>query len=281
MRYDTALSTAPKGLPLDLTHVKRHLAIYDTDRDGLLPTWIRQAWQTAEARTNRVLLHSRYTLTMPNFPNEIVRVANNWPYHAIVIPHAPLASVVSIQYIDSAGATQTVSGSDYVVNRKAVPSFVTPTYGVSWPSPQDLEEAVTVTYDAGYASPFTANSTSNEITVTGPVTWAVDDAVRFSNSGGALPAPLAADTTYYVKTAPGSGVYTLAATVGGATIDLTDTGSGTSYIGEMPAAALSWILLAVGELEANREASAVLERGQVATMQFADHMLDQLRVWLP
>ncbi|MBK8916484.1 MAG: hypothetical protein IPM64_18105 [Phycisphaerales bacterium] len=281
MRYDTTVTTAPKGLPLDLTHVKRHLAIYDTDRDGLLPTWIHQAWQTAEARTNRALLHTRYTLTLPAFPDGFVQVGKYSAYHGIVIPHVPLVSVVSVQYVDSDGATQTVSAADYAVNSHATPSFITPAYGVEWPTTREQEQAVIVTYDAGYASPFTANSTSNEITVTGPVTWEVDDPVRFSNSGGALPAPLAAWTTYYIKTAPGSGVYTLAATVGGSTVDLTDTGTGTHYVGEMPASALSWILLAVGEQEANREASAVIERGQHATMQFADHMLDPLKVWLP
>lgn len=72
---------------------------------------------------------------------------------------------------------------------------------------------------------FTADATSNTLTVTGPRAWAVNDVVRVATYGGTLPAPLAEGATYYVKTAS-AGVYTLALTEGGAAIDLTTAGSG-------------------------------------------------------
>lgn len=72
----------------------------------------------------------------------------------------------------------------------------------------------------------TADAGTDVITLTGSPDLVVDTPVYFTTSGG-LPAPLVANTTYYVKTAPSSSTATLAATAGGATIDLTTAGTGT------------------------------------------------------
>lgn len=77
---------------------------------------------------------------------------------------------------------------------------------------------------------FTAAAATDAITTPGPKVYAVDDEVSVMTLSGALPAPLAFGTPYYIKTAPGSGIYTLAATVGGATVDITNTGSGRNVI---------------------------------------------------
>lgn len=55
------------------------------------------------------------------------------------------------------------------------------------------------------------------------------DAVILTNSGGALPAPLAANTKYYVVNAA-TNDFQLSLTVGGTAIDLTDNGTGTHTI---------------------------------------------------
>lgn len=57
----------------------------------------------------------------------------------------------------------------------------------------------------------------------------VNDAVVFTTTG-ALPAPLAANTVYYVKTVATADTFTLSATAGGTVIDTTDAGSGTHTI---------------------------------------------------
>lgn len=283
MSYDTEVVIAPAGEPIHLDAAKLHCGVYDTDRDALFPKWITDAREDAESRTSRQLLHARYTLTLDEFPRDSLRIANRWVYCGIIIPHAPLVSVASVSYIDGAGAPQTIASSNYVVSTSAVPGHITPVYAYSWPTTRCQAGAVTVTYNAGYASRFVADATANTLTVTGPVTWAVDAPVRLSNSGGAtgaLPAPLVTGTTYYIKTAS-SGVYTLSATLGGAEIDLTDTGTGTHFIGEVPAGILDWMLLQVGTRCLNREGESVVERGQMTAPQFVDGLLDRFRVWLP
>lgn len=281
MNYDTSVLIQPQGEPLHLDHVKLHCGITDTDRDLLVPAWISDARGRIEALTNRQLLHARFQLSLPRFPEDSCRVGGEWRYRGIVLPHVPLSTVVSVQYVDEAGATQTVDPAAYVVNARKVPAVVVPAYGYSWPATLQGPEAVTVTYDAGYASPITADAAGDTITVTGPVTFTVDDPVRFQNSGGALPAPLQAGRDYYVLTAPGSGVYTLSTTLGGSLLDLTDAGSGLSLIGEVPASILAWMLLQVEQLARNRGATEVVERGQVSTMPFVDGLVERFRVYLP
>lgn len=75
---------------------------------------------------------------------------------------------------------------------------------------------------------FIASASGNSLAVAGPRSWAVNDPVWFASSG-TLPAPLATGTRYFVKTVT-AGAYTLAATVGGSEIDLTDVGTGLHVI---------------------------------------------------
>lgn len=59
--------------------------------------------------------------------------------------------------------------------------------------------------------------------------FAANDPVVFTTDG-ALPAPLAAGTVYYVKTVTSADTFTISATAGGAAIDTTDAGSGTHSV---------------------------------------------------
>ena len=88
---------------------------------------------------------------------------------------------------------------------------------------------IDATWRIVWGQTFTADAATDSLTTPGPQAWAVNDPLVLLNVGGGLPAPLVAGTTYYVKTAA-SDVYTLSATAGGATIDLTTAGTGTHYI---------------------------------------------------
>lgn len=78
------------------------------------------------------------------------------------------------------------------------------------------------------ANTFTADAATDVITQTGNV-LANGNSVLVSNSGGALPAPLVAGTVYFVRDKSGN-TLKLAATSGGAAIDLTTNGTGTNSI---------------------------------------------------
>ena len=67
---------------------------------------------------------------------------------------APLISVTSITYVDSAGDTQTWDSDEYTSGGYNGRNFIIPKTGYSWPSDvnTDLPNAVTVTYQAGYGA---------------------------------------------------------------------------------------------------------------------------------
>lgn len=80
---------------------------------------------------------------------------------------------------------------------------------------------------------FTANATTDVITATGH-DYINTLAVTLSVSGGgALPAPLVADTTYYVRDAA-TDTFKLSLTSGGAAIDITNAGTGTFVVIDTP-----------------------------------------------
>lgn len=258
------LITGPSAEPVDLLAAKVQCRVTDSAQDATLRRNIAGARWSVQAKTGLQLVHARYCYERDAFDA-----------CAIELPRAPLVRVVSIEYLDMAGTWQTVPAVDYVAQASRKPPRVALAFGKAWPATLPQIGAVRITNDVGYASPITASGAN--ITVRGPVTWAVDAAVRFSNSGGALPAPLVAMTDYYIKTAA-AGVYTVAATVGGAAIVTTDAGTGTSFIGEIPEGLLDWMQIRIATLYENREEVAILNRGKVEPLPHIEGLLDPYRI---
>lgn len=254
--------------PVSLAEARLHLKADGTEDDALIAGWIVSAADYAEHETQQPLVATKYRQGFEGFLAE---------RKAIVLDRGPVVSVVSVQYVDSAGDTQTLATADYQVDLDALPCRIVPAYGASWPSTREQLAAVSVTYIAGHAAPFSANAVADTITVQGWKALAVNDGpLRFTNSGGALPAGLTAATDYYVKTAPGGGVYTLSLTVGGATVDITGAGTGTHFLGAVPEAAKSWMKVRMGGLDQLREEAA---RSQLQPHPYMDRLLDPLRYY--
>ena len=68
------------------------------------------------------------------------------------IPVPPLQSITSITYVDSNGATQTLASNAYRIIRGSTFATIVPIYGTNWPATQVQEDAVTITFIAGYGS---------------------------------------------------------------------------------------------------------------------------------
>jgi len=238
MPYATTI--APLGYPIHIDAAKAHLRVDDVTEDAKIKSLIASAVQAVEAYTHQQLLHARYTLTLDCFAQRIR------------LPHTPVVKVLSVQYLDLDGTVKTVDAADYVVNLAAFPATITQAFGKVWPIPMPQAASVFVSYEAGYASPVSVQATTGNLTVSGPYAYTVGQRVTFSNSGGALPAPLEADTAYLIATA---GVYTLT-DLAGTPIVFTTAGTGRSFIGEVPSPILSWCMLRIGSLFESREETA-------------------------
>ncbi len=113
----------------------------NTTDDPLLSALITAARRQAENLTGRALITQQWTYTLDAFPPA-----------AINLPNPPLISVQSVKYLDSAGTLTTIDAADYTVHTSALLGLVAPAYGLSWPSPREVPEAVTIAFTCGHGA---------------------------------------------------------------------------------------------------------------------------------
>lgn len=233
------LVTGPAAEPLHLDEAKAHLRVDDSASDALITALIRAARDQVENFTRRALVLQTFEQVYDVFLD------------CVMLYRSPLRSVTSITYLDTSGASQTLATTEYTVDAKSEPPRIVEAYGKSWPATRDDLNAATVLYKAGFVTPFTSNASTNTLTALNH-TYSNNDVVRLSNSGGTLPAGLTGSTDYYVIGASGNTLQ-LSATQGGSAIDITDAGTGTHFLGEVPEPIRAAMKLMIGHLYENRE----------------------------
>lgn len=140
-----ARTVAPTLKLLSLSEIKRHLNLPESigQYDEQLQEDIDAAIESWEADTPMVCLTSTW-----------VEKFDCWP-DVIELRKRPVQSVSSIAYLDSAGATQTLSSSYYTFDAERVKPaiFWKPTVSLpSLDSTTNVVNQVVVTYIAGYTS---------------------------------------------------------------------------------------------------------------------------------
>jgi len=138
------ISTAAE--PVTAAEVKSLIGIDGTDHDARIALLIPALRQQAEQITGRSLATNTWQIKLDSFPAQIRLL---W---------APIVSVVSILYVNTAGVSQTLSPTNYAVDTHSEPGWILPAYGLEWPDTYDTANAVTVNYTAGYGA-----ATPNEV----------------------------------------------------------------------------------------------------------------------
>jgi uncharacterized phiE125 gp8 family phage protein len=133
----------PEGdWPISLAELKAHLRIDvdETEEDALLAGYLAAATRWAEEYNGRRFLLQTCIDTLDVFP-------------CVIRPSGcPLNTVLTITYLDSAGAEQTLDPSAYLVDVSSEPGRVVPAIDSSWPETQNVPGAIVVTYLAGYGT---------------------------------------------------------------------------------------------------------------------------------
>jgi uncharacterized phiE125 gp8 family phage protein len=131
----------PGSLPISLAEAKAGARLDGLDdQDALIAGHIRTAvdhLDGANGVLGRCLIRQTWEFRLSCFPA------------VIKLPLPPLAEVVSITYLDPAGAQQTLDPADYTVAGIGSDGTIRPAPGKSWPSAQAVPEAVRVTFAAG------------------------------------------------------------------------------------------------------------------------------------
>lgn len=145
MAYGLVVTSQPAVEPLSLEETRRHLELHEsqTSDDTLIQGLIQAAREHVEQETHRALISQTCRLTLPGFP------CGREP---LWIPRPPFASLTSITYYDTDNAQQTLTTTGYGVSTDHEPGFVQPPYDAWWPSTICREDAVKVTFVAGYGA---------------------------------------------------------------------------------------------------------------------------------
>ena len=132
--------TVPDILPVTLEQQKQQSRITHDGEDTLIRSHIRAATNWCQAFQARQYISATYVLTLPIL------------HDPIEIPRSPLVSVTSITYTDTAEASQTLAATEYTVITSEEPPRIVQAYNKTWPATLPVDEAVTVTFVAGYGA---------------------------------------------------------------------------------------------------------------------------------
>jgi uncharacterized phiE125 gp8 family phage protein len=134
------VTVAPASEPLTQAEAKNHLKVDGSDDNDAIDRLISTGRTLVEEITGTKLASQT-----------VVMRCSDWS-DLSKLPIAPIVSVSSVTYLDSAGATQTLSTDVYEGVLHGLEPHIRLKLNQSWPSVRDASDAITVTAVAGYAS---------------------------------------------------------------------------------------------------------------------------------
>lgn len=133
------LIQAASAEPLTVVEAKQHLRVEHSVDDALIGSLITVARQRCEHETRRALVNQVWE-----------RVLDGFPQVELLLGRPPVRQVLSLTYVDAAGATQTMAPTAYVLDSDAEEGWVLPAADTEWPETADTVNAVRVRFEAGY-----------------------------------------------------------------------------------------------------------------------------------
>ena len=119
------------------------IRVYDND---VITAMIKACTAVIERRQERQLITAVWDLNMDWFPHGRDR---------ILLRKNPVSLISSVMYFDSAGVQQTWPTTDFTATLNAEPAYIRPNPNTFYPDTEaGRDEAVTVTFFAGYGSDY-------------------------------------------------------------------------------------------------------------------------------
>lgn len=152
------LIEAPEDELIALADLKKALGISGIDQDNALKFALAAAIAALDPASGgwlgRALMPQTWELQLRSF----VDVRRAWPrqpaLQAIELPYPPLLQIVSVKYLDAAGADQTLAlGTGYrVIGQGQVfgKQAIAPLYAASWPAARVDDASVRIRFTCGY-----------------------------------------------------------------------------------------------------------------------------------
>ena len=137
------LVTAPSVKPIGLDEVKKNCNIDHGDDDALIEGLIDAAVSLLDGHAGergQAMINQSWSVSMRQF------------CASIRLPVGPLVSVTSVQYYNSSDVLTLASASLYGAFTDGLGAYISLKANQTWPSVADREDAVTVTWVAGFGA---------------------------------------------------------------------------------------------------------------------------------
>jgi uncharacterized phiE125 gp8 family phage protein len=142
MKFKVITAATPEPVTLAEARLQCKADSDNTSHDAVLTSLITASREFAEHYTGLALAPVTLEAALDEFP------CDDW----IDLPMPPVASVTHIKYTDTAGAEQTLDSGDYALSTYELSRRVNLAYGATWPSTQDVADAVRVRFVTGYTT---------------------------------------------------------------------------------------------------------------------------------
>jgi uncharacterized phiE125 gp8 family phage protein len=141
--------TAPAVEPVTLAEAKAHLRVDASDDDAYIQNLVSSAREWVEQYLDRTLIHTQWVMRFDRFPDSGIE--------PVELPRPPMvmsgtATAVTVTFTQEAGPTSTYSTAEYRVDRNATPGAILPIYGSTWTPHRQDDNAISVTWWAGYGA---------------------------------------------------------------------------------------------------------------------------------
>lgn len=137
-------------------------------QDAYVSAAIKAAREWTEDFLERSLCLQTWTMKLDSFPGYVYsdalpRILFAGEEAFIYLRRPPVIRVVSISYVDTNGNAQTLDPTLYSVDTDSELARIQPAYGTIWPPTRPINNAVTVVYQAGYASTAASPPTTADV----------------------------------------------------------------------------------------------------------------------
>ena len=140
-------TVAPTVTPVSLADVKTQLGVTNGASNDLITTLIGAATSHLDGYSGvlgRALVNQTWYLYLDAFPFSDDRIR---------LPKAPLSSITSIKYTDTAGTETTWDGAYWDADTTITPGELVKTYGSTWPTATLRPNSpIVIEYVAGYGA---------------------------------------------------------------------------------------------------------------------------------
>lgn len=132
-------------LPVTVDEANAQLRLTEPDEGGLIYGLIAAAVDLVGSQAGRVLATETWVASVPCVPS-----VSGWA--DLILPKNPVQGLTSITYFDTNDVSQVAALADFYVYSDADQTLIRPKNGKSWPVTIAREDAISVTFVAGYVA---------------------------------------------------------------------------------------------------------------------------------